>query len=197
MVEFFAELARRTLVISGLAVLLEVVLPKGHMKRCTQLVMGVLLLATFIEPVVEILPQKQEVLVAATIFTDIAGDRQDNTEEIIAAGSQFRTMNESEVKEDMAEELSQQIRDLVRENVNVEDCRVEVSFAEDVSEGMAEGAALASTGYAWGQVAIMLAVESEVDEVAAKLAEEVKDKVAVAYDLPGEAVSVSWVVYGS
>lgn len=190
--ELFCELARRALVLSGMAVLLEVVLPKGSLRKYARLVVGIMLVGALIEPVADILPGGAAV--SATVFSDMTGgaSRADNTEEIIAAGSSLAAAAENDAKKQLAADLEKQIGVFVRQKSEVTDCEVEVSFAE----GDSDGAATVSTGGGWGSVLVMLSVSEQAAPAAEDIAAAVQNDVAAFYDLPAESVRVSVSKYG-
>lgn len=186
MAEFLAELARRALVLSGLAVLLDVVLPQGSMRRLSRLVLSMLLLAAFIEPVVQAVGGADVANVSATVF---AGDGRyagrDNTEEIIEAGARLAAGANEEALANLAHNMEQEIAEYVREQAGVS-CRVEVELGAD--------AVAASSGDAGG-VLVLLAV----DEAAAQVDDlrgQVAARVAACYGLSAGDVRVSLVKYG-
>lgn len=204
MAEFFAEIARRVLALSGLAVLLDVVLPRGNMQRCARLVVSLLLVGVLVEPVAEILPWSNSAAtgaVTAAIFTDGVGKNvADNTAEIIAAGSRMADEAEEAAKEQLTQDLVRQIGALVRGQDGVADCEIEVEFADltDLTDFAADGAediAVSAGGSRWGRVLIMLAVDGAVEEKAL-VADRVRGTVAAFYALPESDVRVSLVTYG-
>lgn len=183
--EWVAEVARRALVISGLAVMLDVVLPRGNVQKCARVVLSVMLLGVMLEPVVALCGRADKAEVTAAIFTDLAGYGKisDNTAEIIAAGGRMADETEAAAREELAGNLARQIEAAVRRDGVVE-CDVQVEI------GTAEGA-----GNNWGRVFIMLAVDEAVGDAAA-LAEQVRADVAAAYGLAAADVRVSVVAYG-
>lgn len=193
---FFSELARRALVLSGLALFLEVLLPKGSLRKYARLVLGVMLAGAFIEPLAALLPG--EAVVSASIFTDLpqADSRvngySDNTEEIIEAGSRLAEQAEAEAADALAADLERQITAFISQQADVAGCEVAVQF----DAGDADGAAAASTGNNWGRVFIMLSVNEDAAGVAEEVAAKIKTNVAAFYDLSEAAVRVSLVKYG-
>lgn len=187
--EFLSELARRALVISGLALFLEVLLPKGSLRKYARLVLGIMLVGALAEPVLDFLPGKAAI--SAGIFADVPGPA-DNTEEIIAAGGRLAEAAEAEAAEALAGDLSREIESLVMMQGSVADCEVSVEFAD----GDFDGAAAAGTGNNRGRVFIMLSVNENAAAQAAEVEQRVKDNVASFYGLPAEAVRVSVLKYG-
>lgn len=185
MAEFLAELARRALVLSGLAVLLDVVLPQGSMRRLSRLVLSMLLLAAFIEPVVGAVGAADVAKVSAAVFVDGAG-QYDNTDEIIEAGARLAAGANEEALANLAHNMEQEIAEYVREQSGL-NCRVEVQLGAD--------AVAASSGDYAGGVLVLLAV----DEAAAQvddLRRQVAARVAACYGLSAGDVRVSLVKYG-
>ncbi len=189
MASFFAGIARQALAISGLAILLEVLLPKGNIQKCARLVLGVMLVSTFMQPVFNLLPT--DGVVTAAVFTDTGGRAPaDDTAEIIAAGGRLAGAATEQVCSELADDMALQIKKLVCAQAAVADCTVEVNVAAD------DGAVLASTGNNAVDVAIMLSISDNAAAAADEVAEAVKADVAAFYGLPTAAVRVSVVEYG-
>lgn len=197
-VEWFSELARRVLALSGVAVLVGVLLPKGGMRACVRLVLGVMLIAILVEPLVDLFPS--DTRVSAAIFENFGGNNyHDNTEEIIAAGSDLGKAAELQAKGKMAEDLARQIDVFVCSQADVADCTVTVEFMDEDSEAASSGFydVTKAASNNWGRVFIMLSVDERAADVADDVAERVCDRVAAFYDLPMEDVRVSLVKFGS
>lgn len=182
--EFFAELARRALAISGLAVLLSVILPKGGMRDCARLVLGVMLVAILLEPVCTLLSPDAAARVSAEIFTDWSGVGRDNTEDIVVAGGRIAEGATGQAREKLAEDLERQIAVLVSRDGAVSDCEVSVEFADEVAE-------VVGGGNNWGRVFIILDIGGASGDVAESVAKRVAADVAAFYDLAEDAVRVS------
>lgn len=182
--EFFAELARRALAISGLAVLLSVVLPKGGMRDCARLVLGVMLVASLLQPILDVFSRDVGGHISAEIFTDWGATGRDDTAEIIAAGGRIAEGAEAQAREQLAADLERQIAALVCRDGAVKDCEVDVEVADEV-------AAVSAGGNNWGQVFIVLDMQGASVDVVDKIAADV----AAFYDLSTSAVRVSVMEY--
>lgn len=183
--EFFAELARRALTVSGLAVLLSVILPKGGMRDCARLVLGVMLVASLLEPVLALVSSGESARVSAEIFTDWGAVGRNTTDEIIEAGGRIAEGARGKEQERMAEDLERQIAALICRDETIDKCEVTVEFADEV-------AAVSGGSNNWGRVFIVLSVSGAA---AADVADRVVGEVAAFYGLSEEAVRVSVVEY--
>lgn len=184
--DFFAELARRALTVSGLAVLLSVILPKGGMRDCARLVLGVMLVASLLDPVLALLVSSGEsARVSAEIFTDWGAVGRNTTDEIIEAGGRIAEGARGKEQERMAEDLERQIAALICRDETIDKCEVTVEFADEV-------AAVSGGSNNWGRVFIVLSVSGAA---AADVADRVVGEVAAFYGLSEEAVRVSVVEY--
>lgn len=195
MAEFLAELARRALVLSGLAVLLDVVLPQGSMRRLSRLVIAMLLMAAFVEPVMMVMLDVGAADVSAAVFADgvwggdRGGQQYDNTDDIIAAGARLAAAANEEALAQLAHNMEQEIAGSVCEQAGLDDCRVEVKFAEvSLAAGGGDGV---------GQVLVLLSVNDAVDEAAVEgLGAKLAAQLAACYGLKVGDVRVSVVRYG-
>lgn len=190
MVEALASVCRQVLVIAGLSLFLDVLLPGGSFRKYTQFVMGLLLVAVLLNPLLGIagqdLPQ-----VTAGVFSSVAFP-PDNSGEIIAAGAGMTADAVSQAEVELADSLARQIRSLIVLTDGVEDGRVEVQLSDE--------ALLADhwTGDAhnWGQVVIVLTVAADRAAEGAALCSSVRRSVADFYDIDENMIQVSLASYG-
>ena len=181
LVDVVSAVARQALVLCGLALFLEVLLPNGGMKKTARLVMGLLVLGALLTPVAAL--YDEGVAVTANIFLP----PQDNTEEIIAAGGRLAGRAADEAAESLAADIERQLSKFVALQNGVADCEVQVQLA---SEDLA-----VDQGHNWGRVTILLSVDERQGD-AAEIAAKVRQSVAAFYDLSEAEVRVSVIEYG-
>ncbi len=134
----------------------QVLLPSGSLKKYTQFVMGLLLVAAMLNPLLG-LTRGLAPEIKASVFTDmqrlLADDGQ--TEQIVAAGSNLASGARAQAAQELAAGLEKQIASLVGLADGVEACTVEVNLDADLLYEAAE----ADSWHNWGQVIIVLTVE--------------------------------------
>lgn len=181
LVDVFSSVARQALVLCGLTLFLEVLLPQGGMKKTARLVMGLLVLGALLTPMAAL--YDEGVAVTADIFLP----PQDNTEEIITAGGRLAGQAADKAAESLAADIERQLSKFVALQDGVTDCEVEIQLMSgDLAEDL---------GYNWGRVTILLSVD-EQQGGAAEIADKVRQSVAAFYDLSEAEVRVSVVEYG-
>lgn len=194
MVELLGEVARRALALSGLAVLLDVVLPTGNMRRCARLVVSVLLLAAVIEPVVQAWPGQGANQLAVQVFTG-GVENIDNTEEIIAAGVELSKRAQDDELARLAADWEREIAEYVRGEAGLADCEVQVELTAGSMEP--DGALAVGAAADVGQVLIMVSADELAGAAADDVCKRVAELVAARWGLAGGEVQVSVVRYAS
>ncbi len=147
-----SELCRQLLIIAGLSLLLDVLLPRGDFRRYTQFIMGMLMVAVLLNPLVAVMGAAEQgginknSLAVVEIFadkkytadfdrdfdfgsdTDIDSDIDSDTEAIIAAGGRVQSVLSVAAEEKLADDLSRQIRSLLLLTDGVADGEVSVKI---------------------------------------------------------------------
>lgn len=193
LVEGLTEVCRQILILAGLSLFLEVLLPGGSLKKYTQFVMGLLLVAALLNPLLG-LTRGLAPEVQASVFGDmqqILSGQSGNTEQIIAAGSNLADGARAQAAQELAGGLERQIASLVNLAAGVEDCAVEVNLNADLLYDTAEP----GSWHNWGQVIIVLTVEQARQEQADNIGRAVRQTVADFYDIEPAAVQVSIASY--
>lgn len=194
MLDGLREVCRQLLVLAGLSLFLEVLLPSGSLKKYTQFVMGLLLVAAMLNPLLG-LTRGLAPEIKASVFTDmqrlLADDGQ--TEQIVAAGSNLASGARAQAAQELAAGLEKQIASLVGLADGVEACTVEVNLAADLLYEAAE----ADSWHNWGQVIIVLTVEEARQAQAEGISRTVRQTVADFYDIEAAAVQVSVASFSS
>lgn len=197
MLEGLREVCRQLLVLAGLSLFLEVLLPGGNLKKYTQFVMGLLLVAAMLNPLLG-LTRGLAPEIKASVFTDmrrlLTVDEVDSqTQQIVAAGSNLAAGARAQAAQELADGLEKQISSLVGLTDGVEACAVEVNLAVDQLYEAAE----ADSWHNWGQVIIVLTVEEARQAQAEGISRTVRQTVADFYDIEAAAVQVSVASFGS
>ncbi len=203
MLEGLREVCRQLLVLAGLSLFLEVLLPGGNLKKYTQFVMGLLLVAAMLNPLLG-LTRGLAPEIKASVFTDMRRlltvdgvDEVDSvdsqTQQIVAAGSNLAAGARAQAAQELADGLEKQISSLVGLTDGVEACTVEVNLAVDQLYEAAE----ADSWHNWGQVIIVLTVEEARQAQAEGISWTVRQTVADFYDIEAAAVQVSVASFGS
>ena len=195
LVEGLTEVCRQVLVLAGLSLFLEVLLPGGSLKKYTQFVMGLLLVAALLNPLLG-LTRGLAPEVKASVFSDmqqILSGQADTTEQIVTAGSNLADGVRAQAAQELANGLERQIASLVGLAAGVENCTVEVSLNADLLYDAAEQGGW----HNWGQVIIVLTVEQARQEQAENIGRAVRQTVADFYDIEPAAVQVSIANYQS
>lgn len=197
MLEGLREVCRQLLVLAGLSLFLEVLLPGGSLKKYTQFVMGLLLVAAMLNPLLG-LTRGLAPEIKASVFTDmrrlLTVDGVDSqTEQIVTAGSNLAAGARAQAAQELADGLEKQISSLVGLTDGVEACTVEVNLAVDQLYEEAE----ADSWHNWGQVIIVLTVEEARQAQAEGISRTVRQTVADFYDIEAAAVQVSVASFGS
>lgn len=194
MLDGLREVCRQLLVLAGLSLFLEVLLPSGSLKKYTQFVMGLLLVAAMLNPLLG-LTRGLAPEIKASVFTDmqrlLADDGQ--TEQIVAAGSNLASGARAQAAQELAAGLEKQIASLVGLADGVEACTVEVNLDADLLYEAAE----ADSWHNWGQVIIVLTVEEARQAQAEGISRTVRQTVADFYDIDAAAVQVSVASFSS
>ena len=194
MLDGLREVCRQLLVLAGLSLFLEVLLPSGSLKKYTQFVMGLLLVAAMLNPLLG-LTRGLAPEIKASVFTDmqrlLADDGQ--TEQIVAAGSNLASGARAQAAQELAAGLEKQIASLVGLADGVEACRVEVNLDADLLYEAAE----TDSWHNWGQVIIVLTVEEARQAQAEGISRTVRQTVADFYDIEAAAVQVSVASFSS
>lgn len=179
LVDILTQVARQALILSGLTLFLEVMLPAGQVKKYARLVMGLLLAGALLSPVFD----AGGGAVSASIFVA----PPDNTEAIIAAGSNLSEQAEREAEQELAAEVEQQLAAFseLQEGVAKAEVNVELASSAEMS------------GHNWGRVVILLSVAEDETAQAQAIAESVRRSVAAFYDLAESAVQVSVASYAA
>lgn len=189
MVEALSAVCRQLLIIAGLSLFLDVLLPGGTFRKYTQFVMGLLMVVVLLNPLLGLagygLPQ-----VTAGVFSSISP--QDNSAGIIAAGAGMAADAAGRAEEDLAEGLARQISSLITLTDGVDESRVEVKLADGVLSG-----GLSADAHNWGQVIIVLTVAADRAADAELLCGRVRRSVADFYDIDESMVQVSLAGYDS
>lgn len=196
MLDGLREVCRQLLVLAGLSLFLEVLLPGGSLKKYTQFVMGLLLVAAMLNPLLG-LTRGLAPQIKASVFTDMqrllaADGAEGQTEQIVAAGSNLATGARAQAAQELAAGLEKQISSLVGLAEGVEACTVEVNLAADMLYEAAE----ADSWHNWGQVIIVLTVEEARQAQAEAISRTVRQTVADFYDIEAAAVQVSVASFG-
>lgn len=179
LVDILTAVTRQVLILSGLALFLEVLLPAGQIKKYARLVMGLLLAGALLAPACDM----GGGAVSAAIFVA----PPDNTEAIIAAGTDLSEQAEVEAEQELAAEVAQQLAAFSELQEGVKNAEVTVELA-DGSE---------MSGHNWGRVVILLSVADEQAAEAQAVAASVRRSVAAFYDLEESAVQVSVASYAA
>ncbi len=180
LVDILAGVARQALILAGLALFLEVLLPQGQIKKYARLVLGLLLAGALLSPFWAHAPGA----VSAAIFVA----PPDNTEAILAAGSDLSRRAEEAAQKELAAEVERQLAAFVTLREGVAAADVEVELAE------ASGQEL---GHNWGRVVILLNVAETAAAPPQEIAAAVRRSVAAFYDLDESAVQVSVAAYAA
>lgn len=179
-----SELCRQLLIIAGLSLLLDVLLPRGDFRRYTQFVMGLLMVAVLmnqlLNPLVAVVGAVGQgdvngnSLAVVEIFGDVSGkfsdrkydayydtdyDRDANTEAIIAAGGRVQSVLSAAAEEEAADDLARQIRSLLLLTDGVADSEVSVKI--NAGENTGEDPGVVAEGNNWGCVVIVLTVRAD------------------------------------
>ena len=200
MLEGLREVCRQLLVLAGLSLFLEVLLPGGNLKKYTQFVMGLLLVAAMLNPLLG-LTRGLAPEIKASVFTDMrrlltvdgVDEVDSQTQQIVAAGSNLAAGARAQAAQELADGLEKQISSLVGLTDGVEACAVEVNLAVDQLYEAAE----ADSWHNWGQVIIVLTVEEARQAQAEGISRTVRQTVADFYDIEAAAVQVSVASFGS
>lgn len=195
LVEGLTEVCRQVLVLAGLSLFLEVLLPGGNLKKYTQFVMGLLLVAALLNPLLG-LTRGLAPEVKASVFSDmqqILSGQADTTEQIVTAGSNLADGVRAQAAQELASGLERQIASLVGLAAGVENCTVEVSLNADLLYDAAEQGGW----HNWGQVIIVLTVEEARQAQAEGISRTVRQTVADFYDIEAAAVQVSVASFSS
>ena len=196
LIDGLTEVCRQVLLLAGLSLFLEVLLPGGNLKKYSQFVMGLLLVATLLNPLLG-LTRGLAPEIEASVFRDmrqlLAGDDKDSsTEQIITAGSNLADGAKAQAAQELASGLERQIASLVGLASGVEDCTVEVNLYADLLYDTGEQ----NSWHNWGQVIIVLTIEQSRLEQAENIGSQVRQTVADFYDIEPAAVQVSVASYG-
>jgi stage III sporulation protein AF len=190
---YLSEVCRQVLTIAGLSLFLEVWLPGGGMKKCTRFVMGLLLVAVLLNPLLG-LADRLAPEVTASVFADFSDSAgKDNTQQIVAAGSDLSGRAYVQAAESLAADLERQIGALVRIREGVEDCRVQVELNDGLLGG--EDFYASGSGNNWGQVIIVLTVAEDKVGETEQIRDGVRQTVAAFYDIDAENIQVSIASY--
>ncbi|HIU10733.1 MAG TPA: stage III sporulation protein AF [Candidatus Avidehalobacter gallistercoris] len=179
LVDILTAVTRQALILSGLALFLEVMLPAGQVKKYARLVMGLLLAGALLAPLCDM----RGGAVSASIFVA----PPDNTEAIIAAGSNLSEQAEREAEQELVAEVEQQLTAFSELQEGVVKAEVNVELAEGNE----------MPGHNWGRVVILLSVADGENVQAQAIADSVKRSVAAFYDLDENAVQVSVASYAA
>ena len=194
LVDTLSELCRELLVLAGLSLFMEVLLPVGELKKYAQFVMGLLVVAAMLNPLLGF-TKGLAPSIAAEVFTDRLGaelekelsGRQDNTQQIIAAGSSLDDSARIAAAQQLTDSLERQIGSLCSLAIGVEGSQVQVELNE---------AALAGDGgHNWGRIIIVLTVASDAAVDKEAICREIRQTVADFYDIELAAVQVSVAEY--
>jgi len=194
LIEGLTEVCRQVLLLAGLSLFLEVLLPGGNLKKYTQFVMGLLLVATLLNPLLG-LTRGLAPEIEASVFRDMRqllddkGGAADATERIITAGSNLADGAKAQAAQELASGLERQIASLAGLAPGVEDCAVEVNLLYDLAEQ--------NSWHNWGQVVIVLTIEQSRLAQAESIGQQVRQTVADFYDIEPAAVQVSVAGYTS
>ncbi len=176
LVEGLTEVCRQVLVLAGLSLFLEVLLPGGNLKKYTQFVMGLLLVAALLNPLLG-LTRGLAPEVKASVFSDmqqILSGQADTTEQIVTAGSNLADGVRAQAAQELASGLERQMN------------------ADLLYDAAEQGG-----WHNWGQVIIVLTVEQARQEQAENIGRAVRQTVADFYDIEPAAVQVSIANYQS
>jgi stage III sporulation protein AF len=191
---YLSEICRQVLTISGLSLFLEVWLPSGGMKKCTRFIMGLLLVAVMLNPLLG-LADRLVPEVTASVFADFGAGHDDNTQQIVAAGSELSGRSYVRAAEGLTADLERQIGALVSIREGVEDCRVQVELNDGLLGGKDLDYSTGNGSNNWGQVIIVLTVaEDKVGEIE-QIRDGVRQTVAAFYDIEPENIQVSIASY--
>ncbi len=145
LVEGLTEVCRQVLVLAGLSLFLEVLLPGGNLKKYTQFVMGLLLVAALLNPLLG-LTRGLAPEVKASVFSDmqqILSGQADTTEQIVTAGSNLadgvraQAAQELASGQEQAENIGRAVRQTVADFYDIEPAAVQVSIANYQSSNLA------------------------------------------------------------
>lgn len=189
MVAALSVVCRQLLIIAGLSLFLDVLLPGGAFRRYTQFVMGLLMVSVLLNPLLGLygqdLPQ-----VTADVFSSISPP--DDTAAIIAAGAGMNAAAAAEAGEELAQDLARQIRSLILLTDGVEDGNVQVELSDTALLGVA-----VDDEHNWGRVIIVLTVAADKAADAGALCGRVRRSVAELYGISEGMVQVSVAGYGA
>ncbi len=193
-IEGLSEVCRQVLVLAGLSLFLEVLLPGGNLKKYSQFVMGLLLVAALLNPLLG-LGRGLAPEIKASVFRDMRQllAEDGTTQQIITAGSNLAEGAKSQAAQELAQGLERQIASLIGLAEGVADCTVEVDLNADLLYDTAgqEG------WHNWGQVIIVLTVEQARREQTEGICRQVRQTVADFYDIDPAMVQISVASYTS
>lgn len=194
LIDGLSEVCRQVLVLAGLSLFLEVLLPGGNLKKYAQFVMGLLLVAALLNPLLG-LSRGLAPEIKASVFRDMRQLLADggSTQQIITAGSNLAEGAKTQAAQELAQGLERQIASLIGLAEGVADCVVEVDLNADLLYDAAEQ----GEWHNWGQVIIVLTIEQTRLEQADGISRQVRQTVADFYDIDPAMVQVSVASYTS
>lgn len=194
LIDGLSEVCRQVLVLAGLSLFLEVLLPGGNLKKYAQFVMGLLLVAALLNPLLG-LSRGLAPEIKASVFRDMRQLLADDgsTQQIITAGSNLAEGAKTQAAQELAQGLERQIASLIGLAEGVADCVVEVDLNADLLYDAAEQ----GEWHNWGQVIIVLTIEQTRLEQADGISRQVRQTVADFYDIDPAMVQVSVASYTS
>ncbi len=193
-VEGLSEICRQLLMLAGLSLFMEVLLPGGELKKYAQFVMGLLVVAALLNPLLGLTKGLAPDVVAKVFMDTFAeaaqADIRDNTDDIITAGSSLDSSAQIVAAQQLADSLERQIASLCSLAAGVEDSRVQVELNDDITAGSG------GVGHNWGRVIIVLTVAADAQTEKETVCREIRQTVADFYDIEPGAVQVSVAEYG-